>query len=290
VHQEDVGKVHPGADDNASGVAVLLALAQVLGKSWQPGRPVVFAAFSGEEAGRLGSQHYVAHSNRFPVAQSLGMINLDSVGRLGHNKLFVLGTASAREWPHIFRGVSYVTGVPLELVADDWGGSDQRSFLDAGVPAVQLFSGLHGDYHRPTDTPDKIDTAGLQKVAAVVRETVVYLANRAEPLTVLLDTPSGVASARPAGTGESRRVSLGTLPDFTYNGIGYRISEVTPESPAARAGLQAGDVIVRLGTTTIADMRAFANALKTLQPGAQTTLTFQRGTTEHTVSVQVVSR
>jgi hypothetical protein len=290
VHQVDVGKIHPGADDNASGVAVLLELAQVLGKNWQPGRPVVFVAFSGEEAGRLGSQHYVAQTHRFPVAQSLAMVNLDSVGRLGHNKLLVLGTASAGEWPHIFRGVSYVTGVPLELVADDWGGSDQRSFLAAGVPAVQLFSGLHGDYHRPTDTPDKIDTAGLLKVAAVVREAVVYLAERTDPLSVMLDTPRGVASARPDGTAEGRRVSLGTVPDFTYNGIGYRISQVTPGSPAAQAGLQAGDVIVRLGTIAIADLRAFANALRTLQPGAQTTLTFQRETTEHTVSVQVVSR
>jgi hypothetical protein len=289
-HQEYVGHIHPGADDNASGVAVLLELAQVLGKTWQPERSVVFVAFAGEEAGRLGSQHYVAQAKRFPVTQSIGMLNLDSVGRLGQNQLFVLGAASAREWPHIFRGVSYVTGVPVELVADDWGGSDQHSFLAVGVPAVQLFSGLHGDYHRPTDTPDKIDAEGLVKVAAVVRETVTYLAGRAEPLLPTLDTSRQAAPPGPDTAAGSRRVSLGTLPDFTYEGQGYRISDVTPGSPAAQAGLQAGDIIVRLGTTTIADMRAFAQALTALQPGAHTTLTFQRGTTEQTVSVYVAVR
>jgi hypothetical protein len=289
-HQENVGKIHPGADDNASGVAVLLELAHVLGKTWRPERPVVFVAFAGEEAGRLGSQHYVVHTRRFPVTQSLGMLNLDSVGRLGHNKLFVLGTASAYEWPHIFRGVSYMTGVPVEFVADEQGGSDQRSFLDVGVPAVQLFSGVHRDYHRPTDTPDKIDAAGLVKVATVTRETIVYLAGRATPLSAAPGTQRGMAPARPEAAGGSRRVSLGTLPDFTYEGEGYKISDVTPGSPAAQAGLQAGDVIVRLGTTAIVNLRAFANALKALQPGENIPLTFRRDMTEHTVHIQVVSR
>jgi hypothetical protein len=290
VHQEDIGTVHPGADDNASGVAVLLELAHVLSKTWRPERPVVFVAFAGEEAGRLGSQHYVAHMRRFPVMQCLGMLNLDSVGRLGDNKLFVLGTASAYEWPHLFRGVSYMTGVPIECVADEQGGSDQRSFLDAGVPAVQLFSGVHRDYHRPTDTPDKIDAAGLVKVAAVTREAIVYLAGRANPLRAAPGALHDMAPARPEASGGSRRISLGTLPDFTYEGEGYKISDVTPGSPAAQAGLQAGDVIVRLGTTAIANLRAFANALKALQPGEHISLTFRRDMTEHTVHVQVVTR
>jgi aminopeptidase N len=108
------------------------------------------------------------------VTQSIGMLNLDTVGRLGQNKLMILGTASAHEWPHIFQGASYVTGVPVEPIADDWGASDQKSFLDAGVPAVQLFSGAHRDYHRPTDTVDKIDPQGLVKIAAVAREAIVW--------------------------------------------------------------------------------------------------------------------
>jgi hypothetical protein len=293
VHHGERGMVHPGADDNASGVAVLLELARVLGKTWQPERSIVFVAFSGEEAGRLGSQYYVTHAARFPVAQSMAMLNLDTVGRLGARQLQVLGTASAREWPHIFHGASYVTGTPVESVAHDWGGSDQRSFIDAGVPAVQLFSGAHADYHRPTDTSDKIDPEGLVKIAAVVRETVAYLAGRAEPLTATLGGQSGERSASTSGVtaaAAGRRVSLGTIPDFAYTGQGYRISAVTPASPAAQAGLQAGDIIVQLGSTPLADLQAFTSVIRTLTPGEAVTLIIQRGAAKHTIQMQLAPR
>jgi hypothetical protein len=287
-HQGDVGKIHPGADDNASGVAVLVALAQALGRSWHPERTVIFVAFSGEEAGRLGSQYYVTHPSRWPVAKVIGMLNLDSVGRLEQHKLLVFGTSSADEWRHIFQGAGFVTGVPVEVVATDWGASDQRSFLHVGVPAVQLFSGVHSDYHRPTDTVEKIDTAGLVKIATVVREALVYLAGRSEPLTSTLtaqrDGSAGVAPGAP------RRVSMGTVPDFTYDGQGYRISAITPGSPAEQAGLRPGDIIVRCGDTPIDNVRAFAEVLKTLQPDAMTTLTFIRDGSEHTVQTRVVAR
>jgi aminopeptidase N len=289
VHQADIGKVHPGADDNASGVAVLLELARVLGKTWRPDRTVVFVAFSGEEAGRLGSQYYVSHAQRFPVAQSIGMLNLDTVGRLGQNKLIILGTASAREWPHIFRGAGYMTGVEIEPVAAELDASDQKSFLDAGIPAVQLFSGVHRDYHRPTDTVDKIDPQGLVKVAAVARQAVVYLAGRDTPLTSTLGADHEAVAKHPE-TAPGRRVSLGTVPDFTYDGQGYRVSDVTPDSPAAKAGLQAGDIIVRLGHTAIPDIRALASVLKTLQPGDHIDVTFRRAGSEHTIQAQVVPR
>jgi hypothetical protein len=284
VHQGDRGKIHPGADDNASGVAVLLELAQVLGKDWKPDRTVVFVAFSGEEAGRLGSQHYVTHNTRWPVSKSIGMMNLDTVGRLGQKQLQVFGTASAREWPHIFRGAGFVTGVPVQSIAQEWGASDQRSFLDAGIPAVQLSSGPHLDYHRPTDTIDKIDAAGLVKVAAVAREAMVYLAGREEPLSSTLGSPQDSRSA------PSRRVSLGTVPDFAYDGPGYRIGEIVPGSPAADAGLQAGDVIVQVDQTPIADIRAFANALRTLQPHATVALTIWRGNAEQIIPAQLRAR
>jgi Zn-dependent M28 family amino/carboxypeptidase len=284
VHQGDRGKIHPGADDNASGVAVLLELAQVLGKDWKPDRTVVFVAFSGEEAGRLGSQHYVTHNTRWPVSKSIGMMNLDTVGRLGQKQLQVFGTASAREWPHIFRGAGFVTGVPVQSIAQEWGASDQRSFLDVGIPAVQLSSGPHLDYHRPTDTIDKIDAAGLVKVAAVTREAIVYLAGREEPLNSTLGSPQDSRSA------PSRRVSLGTVPDFAYDGPGYRIGEIVPGSPAADAGLQAGDVIVQVDQTPIADIRAFANALRTLQPHATVALTIWRGNAEQIIPAQLRAR
>jgi len=112
----------------------------------------VFVAFDGEEDGKKGSKYYVANEKRYPASKTIGMLNLDTVGRLEKRKLLVLGSGSAKEWPHIFRGAGFVTGAELEMVSKDLDASDQKSFEQAGVPAVQLFSGPHLDYHRPTDT------------------------------------------------------------------------------------------------------------------------------------------
>ncbi|HEY6010129.1 MAG TPA: M20/M25/M40 family metallo-hydrolase, partial [Nitrospirota bacterium] len=166
---KDSGKIHPGADDNASGVAVLTELARFFASGPRPDRTIVFIAFSGEEAGRLGSKFYTANGKHYPASECIGMVNLDTVGRLGKRKLLVLGSSSAKEWPHIFRGAGFVTGVEIDLVSEDLDSSDQKSFNEAGVPAVQLFSGPHLDYHRPGDTVEKIDPDGLVKVASVAK-------------------------------------------------------------------------------------------------------------------------
>lgn len=289
-HRGDIGKIHHGADDNASGIAVLIELARRLSHSqgWQPERTVIFVAFSGEEAGRLGSQHYVATAKRWPAKQSIGMINFDTIGRLGSQPLQVLGTGSAHEWPHIFRGAGWVTGIPIKTIADDWGASDQRSFIDVGVPGVQLFSGVHRDIHRPTDTPEKIDVAGLVRVATVAREAIVYLAGRPDPLTAQLSAASADQASGPAP--RSRRVRLGTVPDFAHAGPGYRIGDIVPDSPAASAGLLPGDIIIQVNTTTIDNARTFARVLRSLQPGDTIDIAFRREAQEQTVRVPLASR
>ncbi len=198
VHKGDEGKVHPGADDNASGVSVMLELAHVLSGAEKPQRSIVFVAFTGEESGLAGSRYYVEHGGRFPAAQVIGVINLDTVGRLGDQRLSVIGTGTASEWQHIFRGASFVTGVESRNIPEAMQASDQVSFVQKGVPAVQIFTGANADYHRPGDTAEKIDGPGLVKVATFVREGVVYLAGRAEPLTNTIAAPAG-AAARPAG-------------------------------------------------------------------------------------------
>lgn len=287
-HEGDQGKLHPGADDNASGVAVLLELARLFGQERLPERSIVFAAFSGEEAGLLGSKHYVAHEKRFPADKAIGMLNMDTVGRLGTNKLMVLGTGSAREWIHIFRGAGFVTGVPIEPVAAEIGSSDQRSFLDAGVPAVQFFSGPNLDFHRPTDTPDKIDPSGLVKVASVMKEAVEYLSGRPEPLTAQISAgvPPTDSSKRPAG----ERAGLGTVPDFAYAGKGVRLVAIVPGSPIEKAGLQAGDVIVRMNSTDVGDLRHYSDLLKAVAPGDTVSLTFLREGIERQVEVEAAAR
>jgi hypothetical protein len=278
------GKIHPGADDNASGVAALLELARAFAAGSPPDRTILFAAFDGEEAGRLGSKRLVESLGREGTTVH-AMVNLDSVGRLGAGKILVLGTATATEWVHVFRGAGFVTGAPVESVATDPGGSDQVSFQERGIPAVQLFTGAHPDYHAPTDTADKIDADGIAKVAAVAREAVEYLAGRIEPLTASAGRAPGSGDA-----GGSRKVSLGTVPDFAFGGEGVRLSGVAPGSPAERAGLAQGDVIVALGESETPNLRSFSEALERLDPGARVVVHFVRDGVRRTVEAEIVGR
>ena len=284
--KENRGKMHPGADDNASGVAVLLELARVLGRNMKPDRTVVFAAFTGEEAGKLGSKYFVKHEKRYPAGKCTGMVNLDTVGRLEKKKLLVLGADSAREWARIFQGAGFIAGVKIETVSEDLDSSDQKSFQEAGVPAVQLFSAPHLDYHRPADTADKIDPDGLVKVASVVREVIKYLAGREEPLTVA----GKPVEKNDAGPKKERKVSLGTIPDFAYKGEGVRLSGVVPGSPAESAGLKEGDVIVRILAAPVKSLKDLSEILKTLKAGERISITFMREGREMKVETVVKER
>jgi hypothetical protein len=284
---EDHGRIHPGADDNASGVAVLLELARSMAGKPQP-RSVVFVAFTGEENGRLGSRHFMEQPGRDAAQAPMAMINLDTVGRLGERPLIVFGTGSATEWTHILHGAGYVTGVPVQEVADDIGSSDQTSFIAAGVPAVQLFSGVHADYHRPGDTADKIDAAGLVKTARVVGEMVDYLAGRSGPLTPA--TGGAPPTAAAASGDRQRRVSLGTVPDYAWRGDGVRLEGVRAGTPAAQAGLQAGDIITRLNGRAVTGLQDYSQILRELTPGAKVSIRLLRDGREQQLGARVEAR
>jgi hypothetical protein len=286
---EDRGRLHPGADDNASGVAVMLELARALAGQPRP-RSIVFVAFTGEETGRQGSRHYLeqAAAVGYPVEKMIAMLNLDTVGRLGEQPLTVFGTGTADEWVHILRGAGYVTGVPVRQLADDIGSSDQTSFIAAGVPAVQFFSGAHADFHRPGDTPEAIDAAGLVKVARVLKETADYLARRPRPLSAM---PGGTQQGIAATAAETpRRVSLGTLPDYGWSGAGVRLDGVDTGTPAAQAGLEAGDVILELNETAVNNLRDYSRALKQLTPGDELRIRYRRNDAEARTTARVVER
>jgi aminopeptidase N len=291
----EAGQVHHGADDNASGVAVLLELARAVAAGEKPQRPIVFVAFSGEEAGLAGAKHFVAQPSPLSIDKAVAIINLDTVGRLRSGKVQILGAGTATEWPHIFRGGSFVTGVESTAIPGNAEASDQWAFIQRGIPGIQVFTGPHADYHRPTDTADQIDIPGMVKVATLVKEAVVYLAGRVEPMTVTITgapaptaaTPAAPAPGRPQGT---RRVTFGAVPDFEFQGKGVKLSGVSPGSPAEAAGMQAGDVLTQLDGRDVASLAEFSALLRTLTAGQSITATFVRDGAERQVTVSVIER
>lgn len=292
VHAGDAGKIHPGADDNASGVAVLLELARAFAANERPSRSIIFIAFAGEEAGLAGARHY-ASAPALPLDGVIGVINLDTVGRLFDGHVSVLGTGTASEWQHIFRGASFVTGVESRNVPQAINSSDHVPFVERGVPAVQIFTGAHADYHRPGDTADKIDGAGLVKVATFVREGVAYLAERPDRLTITIPAAAGAASARPPAGGAGaapRRASLGTVPDFAFPGPGVRAGGIVDGSPAAKAGITAGDVILKVDDRPVPNLQEYSNLLRELKPGQTVAVVLRRGDKELKVSVTLAER
>ncbi|MEJ2192199.1 MAG: M20/M25/M40 family metallo-hydrolase [Nitrospirota bacterium] len=267
------GKIHPGADDDASGVAILLELARVLSHGPGPERTVLFVAFTGEESGRRGSEHFVRTYGLYPPGKAAAMINLDTVGRLEAGKLIVLGTGTATEWEHIFRGAGYEAHTDVEAVSRDPGSGDQVSFQAAGIPAVQLFTGAHLDYHRPTDTWEKLDPEGLLAVARVTGEAVAYLASREAPLTW---TGGGEVPGASRNGHPVRTVRLGTVPDYAYQGRGVRLAGVVPGSPAQSIGLREGDVLTGVNGQEVSSLRDLARVLSSLSPGERVSVVFSR--------------
>ncbi len=282
------GKVHPGADDNASGVAVMLELARVLGKHWRPERSILFIAFTGEEAGLLGSSHYTSNSAPYPAKQAMAILNLDSIGRLGDRPISIFGADSASEWAHIFRGIGFVTGIKTKLNERPFGASDHVNFHNIGIPGVQFFSGIHLDYHRPSDTINKVDSAGLVKVASVVRETVEYLAKRPERLSAQL----GATNLPDGGQvpTQGRKISIGTVPDFDYTDDGIRLSDVIAGSPAAKAGLLSGDILQAINGGAINDLQAYANVLRNTRAGEILVIEYSRNGVTKKTAVTAIKR
>ncbi len=279
------GQIHPGADDNASGVAVLLELARTMAAEPPRPRTVLFAFTTGEEAGRLGSQHLLSDmaEDERPVA----CVNLDTVGRLADGALYVLNADSAREWRFIFMGVGHTTGAPVEIVAEPLDSSDQMSCIELGIPAVQLFTGPTTDYHRPSDTADTIDAEGMVVVAEAAHEAVAFLAERTEPLTVTIGSAAEPTGPAPAG---ARRASLGTMPDFGFEGPGVRVQQIMPGSPAETAGLASGDVLIAFDGEAVADLGSYSSLLKTKRPGDTVEVTVLRDGEAKTLTVRLGKR
>ncbi|MEO8139116.1 MAG: M28 family peptidase [Gemmatimonadota bacterium] len=279
------GKIHNGADDNASGASALIHIARKLAAA-PPARTVVFIAFSGEEAGLLGSDYFVRNP-LFPLASTYAMVNMDMIGRLRNERLLVYGSATATEFPGLLDSLNGGPHFDLRYSGDGWGRSDQSSFYGAGKPVLHLFTDLHEDYHRTTDDWQKINADGLAEVADFTTSIVRTLADRRAALTfVKVPPPAAVAGGSSSGYG----AYLGTVPDMAGSAAGVRLTGVRAGSPAESAGLKGNDVITMIGDAPVADLQAMTNALRQHRAGEVVIIRFLRDGTERSVSVTLGSR
>ncbi len=269
--------IHHGADDNASGTAMLIEVAKMLRDRGPFPRSILFVAFSGEERGLLGSSHYTANA-AVPLADTVAMVNLDMVGRLTDNKLIIHGTGTGTGLDSLVDRLVGGHGFDVAKEPGGFGPSDHSSFYAKKIPVLHIFTGSHSDYHRPTDTAEKIDYDGMARIAGLVADAVGELAS-VSPRPDYIE----VASKQFARGGD--RPYFGSIPDFGKPGGGYAITGVTKGSPAAEGGLQGGDVIVRLGDSAITGLEDFDSALRKYKAGETIPVVVKRNEAEVTLNV-----
>jgi Zn-dependent M28 family amino/carboxypeptidase len=263
---DSAGQPHNGADDNASGIATMLEVAQRLAQS-RPDRTIVFVAFSGEELGLLGSAWYVRNPVA-PVARTTAMINFDMVGRLTNERLIIYGTETAKEFPTLLDSLNRAAGFDLKARGDGYGPSDQSSFYAVKLPVLHFFTDLHEDYHRATDDVAKLNVPGMLRIADFATALVRNLADRRAPLTFVDQPPPQHAAA---ATGQTRSAGygayLGTVPDMAGDVTGVKLSGVRGGSPAEKAGMQRDDIITKIGAADVTDLQGMTDALREHKPG-----------------------
>ncbi|ODA29987.1 M28 family peptidase [Planctopirus hydrillae] len=264
--------IHNGADDNASGTAVLIEVARLLASQpKKPARRVVFMAFTGEELGLLGSARYCKEPI-FPLDETVAMLNMDMVGRLQENKLTVFGVKTAKQFEEWLREGNKTTGFELIEKPEGFGPSDHSSFYTKKIPVLHFFTGLHPDYHRPSDDTDKLDVDGMTRVATLVNEIAQVVINTpARPEYVEV---KGSANVMRSGN----RPYVGTIPDFGVQEPGYAISGTAPGSPADKAGLKPGDLVIDVGGNKVTNLDDFDLALRKFKAGDKVDFTVKRKT------------
>jgi hypothetical protein len=250
--------IHHGADDNASGAAAILSIAETL--SAQPRRRHLMLAFwSAEEIGLVGSSAFAAMPP-VPLDRIAAYLNFDMVGRMQDNTLIVQAAGTSPAWSRLLERANVAAGFDLVVQADPHQPTDVATFNQAGVPSLAFFTGSHPDYHKPSDTADKINYEDLDRVAGIAAGIVRALADAEQPPQFAkVDQPE--SKGRIAGV----RVTTGTIPDYATEVKGLLLGGVTGGGPAERAGLMKGDVIVDIGGQTIANIYDYTYALELLK-------------------------
>ena len=276
-------QIHNGADDNASGTTGVLELAQkIANEKDKLIRTVVFAAFSGEEEGLLGSSYFVEHMP-FPAENADAMINMDMIGRLRDKSLIIYGTGTSSEWKDILNNDNS-DSLKLSFNDEGYGPSDQSSFYAKKIPELFFFTGTHEDYHKPSDDADKINFEGEKEVLDYVYDVFNSIDdNKTKPDYLLVEKKESEKMP-------TRKVWVGTIPDFAGNVDGYKISGVSEGGPAETAGLQGGDIIIKFGDKKISNIYDFTYALADFVPGNVVDVVVKRGDKEITFHVKLGTR
>ena len=281
----DKHEIHNGADDNASGTGGIIELARRLSaekKSLK--RNVLFLSFSGEEEGLLGSQYYVTHPV-LSLNNAVAMINLDMVGRLKDKTLTVQGTGTSTRWDSLLAKYNSDSTFVLKSVKDGFGPSDHSSFYGANVPILFFFTGIHDDYHKPSDHADKINYDGEAAVVSYIQHIAVDIDDHAARPDYLKTQSASTGS-------ESRgfRVYVGTVPDYSETTAGMKITAVRDNSPAAKGGLLGGDIIIKFGKFDIKNVYDYTYALQEYKPGDEVEVVVQRGSDKVVKKVKLEKR
>lgn len=278
-------QIHHGADDNASGTAAVLEIAQYLSANRKKlGRSVVFMGFSGEEIGLIGSAHWIK-SPTIPLERVVAMLNLDMVGRMRNETVHIVGAGSSPVWAKILPEINK----PYKLQAkassgNAFGGSDHQSFLVKSIPVLFFFTGTHQDYHRPSDTWEKINAEGTAKIAQMVADTAVRVSKLAQrPSFVKVQDPTPAANP-------GFRVFLGTIPDYSEGNVGVRLEDVRAGSPAEKGGIKPGDVLVEFDGKTIRNVQEYTAVLGTAKPDVPVKIVVLRGSQRVELTVTPAAR
>ncbi len=260
-----IGQIHPGADDNASGTAGVLELARLLApERGQLKRGILFTDFAGEELGLLGSAEWVKEPTH-PLEKAIAMINMDMIGRIKDDKVYIGGVGTGSTFKPILEqaqkeSAKKGSAFKIEYSASGYSSSDHTSFVSKKIPVLFFFSGLHSDYHKPSDTWDKINAPSAAKLLDLVENVTVQLANANTEDTPKFQTV--VEEKPPGGGGAGYGPYFGSIPDFGEIPNGVRFADVKPGSPAAKADLKAGDVLIQFGDKPIKNLYDFTDALR----------------------------
>lgn len=275
-------QIHNGADDNASGTAGVMELAEYFGNNPKLSKyNLVFVNFTGEELGLLGSSYFVKNSP-IPVHKIKAMINMDMIGRLDSlMELTINGTGTSSIWQNTLDSLNKFYNFKLIKIDDGYSPSDNTSFYSQNIPVLFFFTGIHSDYHRPSDDFDKINFEGQAKILEYIKDLITSLNNKSIDVII---TP------KKNETKTSFRVYVGTVPDFSYNGQGYKTSNIAKNSPGEKAGLKAGDIIIKFGDIDVMNIYDFTFALSKYNIGDEVEVTFIRDNQQMKTKLMLAGR